>query len=137
MYDICFCFLQVVAVEMPPKKKYRLSHRKSSDGNGKCHKYFPVFFITFSAFLDRDVLVLKTIRHGEETLSLEAFPEDLSPVQLALHEKIDKELQEMNSRIDQIMKQTGAQILYQGEACTMLQVGEPPSLTYTGNFLTF
>lgn len=26
----------VVAVEMPPaKKKYRLSHRKSSDGNGK------------------------------------------------------------------------------------------------------
>lgn len=87
--------------------------------------------------LDRDVLVLKTIQtFGEETLKLEAFAEDLSPVQKALHDKLDADLKQMNAQIDQIMKQTGAQIVYQGDVCTVLQVGEPPSLTYTGKQLS-
>lgn len=77
-------------------------------------------------------MVLKTIKYGEETLNMEAFVEDLSPVQRALHDKLDSEIKQMNTQIEQIMKQTGAQVIYKGDHCQVLQVGEPPSLTYTG-----
>lgn len=84
-------------------------------------------------FADRDVLVLKSITAcAEDTLQLDVWPEELDSVQQAVHDKIDKELQEMNSRIDLLVKQSGAQILYQGEACSAYQIGEPPSLAYTG-----
>lgn len=84
--------------------------------------------------LDRDVLVLKTITDGEETLKLESWAEELSPAQRKMHEKLDNDLKEMNSRIEQLVKKTGAQVLYQTDTCSVYQVSEPPSLTYTGEF---
>lgn len=90
-----------------------------------------MFFFFFC--LDRDVLVLKTITDGEQTLLLEAWPEDLSPAQKARQEKMDLELKNMNSRIDHIVQQTGAHVIYQGDYCKAIQIGEQhPSLTFTG-----
>lgn len=80
-------------------------------------------------------MVLKTIRDGEQTLLLEAWPEDLSPAQKTRQEKMDLELKNMNARIDHIVQQTGAHVIYQGDYCKAIQIGEqPPSLTFTGEF---
>lgn len=57
-------------------------------------------------------------------LSLDAYSEELSEAQKLRQQKIDEELQKMNNIIDQLVKQTGAQILYQGEICTSLQMAE-------------
>ncbi|XP_025832720.1 uncharacterized protein LOC108740812 isoform X3 [Agrilus planipennis] len=97
--------------EMPPKKKYRLSYRKSS--------------------ADRDVIVLKTVRYGEETLQLDAWPEELTSAQLELHNRTQKEINDMSMHLDQITKQLGAEVIYQGEQTTVFQLGSnPPGLVY-------
>ncbi|KAF2881666.1 hypothetical protein ILUMI_24523 [Ignelater luminosus] len=104
----------VVSVDMPPKKKYRLSHRKSSDGN------------------DRDVIVLKSVNPTEESLRLETWTEELSEVQLAAHAKVNQELKELNNKIELLTKQVSAEIIYQSENCTALELDNViPPLSYT------
>ncbi|KAF5281538.1 hypothetical protein FQA39_LY05073 [Lamprigera yunnana] len=96
----------IINDEMPPKKKYRLSHRKSSDGN------------------DRDVIVLKSVdmddEFTDELFKLDVWPEEeLQPIQSELHNKVHAELQEITKRIESLTKQNNAEVVYQGEACSI------------------
>lgn len=94
---------QTLDEEMPPKKKYRLSHRKSSD--------------------DRDVIVLKSISAEDEPLKLDVWPEDeLEPVQNELHNKVHAELEEVTKKIEQIARQANTEIIYQGQGCSIYEI---------------
>ncbi|GJQ70106.1 hypothetical protein Trydic_g22577 [Trypoxylus dichotomus] len=88
---------EVVTVDVAPKRKYRLSHRKSSDGN------------------DRDVLVLKNIGWKEETLKLEVWTEDLSPAQLEIRNKSRSEIEDINTRLDKLLKETTSEVIFEGD----------------------
>lgn len=55
---------------------------------------------------------------------MEAYTDGLNEAQKLRQQKVDDELQRMNNIIDKLMKQTGVQILYQGELCTALQITE-------------
>lgn len=125
-------------MEAPPKKKYRLSHRKSADGNGKvkCIQLITKLHLFF--VLDRDVLVLKSVTSALECLELEAYSEELSESQRLKHEKVDNELQQMNDLIDRLVKQSGAQVVYTGESCTAIQLSQSlASTTADGNFFSY
>lgn len=82
---------------------------------------------------------MKSITYTEDSLSLDAYSEELSEAQKLRQQKIDEELQKMNNIIDQMVKQTGVQVLYQGELCNALQMTEAlPLVTGTKNkFLKF
>lgn len=83
------------------------------------------------------MLVLKSITYTEDSLSLDAYSEELSEAQKLRQQKIDEELQKMNNIIDQMVKQTGVQVLYQGELCNALQMTETlPLVTGTKNKLS-
>ncbi|XP_045469965.1 uncharacterized protein LOC123677474 isoform X2 [Harmonia axyridis] len=95
----------------PPKKKYKLSHRKSSDGN------------------DRDVIVLKSISNSnyvpnENTLELECFVEELSDVQKEMQKKAELEERELQAKLDELIKSKKAEVVYQGEMSSAIEVNE-------------
>lgn len=117
---------------MPPKKKYRLSHRKSSDGNGKKTFHLFAHVLKTNLILDRDVIVLKSVNPTDESLRLETWAEELSEAQLAAHAKVNQELKELNNKIDLLTKQVNAEIIYQSENCTALELDNViPPLSYT------
>ncbi|KAK5645646.1 hypothetical protein RI129_004110 [Pyrocoelia pectoralis] len=100
--------------EMPPKKKYRLSHRKSSDGN------------------DRDVIVLKSISTddtNDEPFVMECEEDELSSVQVEWHNKVQNELDELSKKLDNFSKQSNTEIVHQGEACSIYQIEDISSST--------
>ncbi|XP_031342843.1 uncharacterized protein LOC116170521 isoform X2 [Photinus pyralis] len=100
--------------EMPPKKKYRLSHRKSSDGN------------------DRDVIVLKSIGSddaSDEPFLMECEEDELSSVQVEWHKKVENELDELSKKLDTFTKHDNTEILHQGEACSIYQIENITSTT--------
>ncbi|KAK9888601.1 hypothetical protein WA026_000836 [Henosepilachna vigintioctopunctata] len=98
-------------IEPPPKKKYKLSHRKSSDGN------------------DRDVIVLKSISNSnyvpkENTLELECFVEELTDCQIEMRKKIELEEKELQAKLDELMKGKHAEVVYKGEFSSAIEVNE-------------
>lgn len=65
--------------------------------------------------LDRDVLVLKNIGWKEETLKLEVWAEDLSPAQLELRSKSKNEIDDINTRLDKLLKETTSEVIFEGD----------------------
>ncbi|CAH1368360.1 unnamed protein product [Tenebrio molitor] len=95
----------VIEVEVqPPKKKYKLSHRKSSDGN------------------DRDVIVLKTVE--ESPFDLEVVVEDLSPCQKSHRDLLKKEHQEVDTKIGQLLSTPNTEVVYNGVFTTAVEITE-------------
>ncbi|XP_044750190.1 uncharacterized protein LOC123310673 [Coccinella septempunctata] len=94
-----------------PKKKYKLSHRKSSDGN------------------DRDVIVLKSISNSnyvskENTLELECFVEELSEVQKKRQKEVESEEKELQAKLDELLKSRKAEVVYTGGISSAVEVNE-------------
>lgn len=61
---------------------------------------------------------------SECCLNLEVIADGLSEAQKMRQQKVDDELQKMNNIIDKLIKQTGVQVLYQGELCSALEITE-------------
>nr|CAH7747016.1 unnamed protein product [Callosobruchus chinensis] len=93
----------------PPKKKYKISHRKSADGNA-----------------DREVLVLKTItnRNAENTLELDCWVEQLDEVQQSRLTKLQAEEKEMEQKLKQLLTSSHAKLVHKGELTTIVEVTE-------------
>ncbi|XP_019877466.2 uncharacterized protein LOC109605340 isoform X2 [Aethina tumida] len=91
----------------PPKKKYKLTHRKSSDG-------------------DREVLVFKSITNHnvENTLDLECWVEPLSEAQLARNKKINEEATEIENKLTSLLSNVNSELIYKGEYTTALGLTE-------------
>lgn len=66
----------------------------------------------------------RIITASEGCLNLEVFTDELSETQKKRQQSVDDELQKMNKIIDKLIKQTGVQVLYQGELCTALEITE-------------
>ncbi|XP_060518575.1 uncharacterized protein LOC132697252 [Cylas formicarius] len=117
--------IPIPVVVSPPRKKYKLTHRKSSDGN------------------DREVLVLKSIsspappvaevsqpppmklnHEGENNLELECWPEDLEPCQKQRNEAIQNEQRELDAKLDELIKSCKGEVIYKGNLTTLIEVGE-------------
>ncbi|EFA04153.1 uncharacterized protein row [Tribolium castaneum] len=95
----------VIEVEVqPPKKKYKLSHRKSSDGN------------------DRDVIVLKPV--DESVFDLEVVVEDLAPSQKSRLELLQKETNEVETTIQQLLTAPNTEVVYNGVYTTAVEITE-------------
>ncbi|XP_044267010.1 uncharacterized protein LOC123012884 [Tribolium madens] len=95
----------VIEVDVqPPKKKYKLSHRKSSDGN------------------DRDVIVLKPI--DESVFDLEVVVEDLAPSQKSHLELLQKEANEVETKIQQLLTTPNTEVIYNGVFTTAVEITE-------------
>ncbi|KAJ3653324.1 hypothetical protein Zmor_012581 [Zophobas morio] len=104
-YEISSDDDDVIEVEVqPPKKKYKLSHRKSSDGN------------------DRDVIVLKTV--DEAPFELEVVVEELAPCQLSRNEQLQKETKEVDAKIEQLLSTPNTEVVYNGLFTTAVEVTE-------------
>lgn len=71
------------------------------------------------------MLVLKSVNSTECALNLEVFSDELSEAQKLRKQKADDELKKVTSVIDQLVKQAGCQVVYQGELCTAYQISEP------------
>lgn len=71
--------------------------------------------------LDRDVLVLKNIGWKEETLRLEAWPEDLSPAQIEMRNKSKNEIDDINTRLDKLLKETTSEIIFEGDNTSLYE----------------
>ncbi|VEN48408.1 unnamed protein product [Callosobruchus maculatus] len=93
----------------PPKKKYKISHRKSADGNA-----------------DREVLVLKTItnRNAENTLELDCWVEPLEEVQENRLKKLQAEEKEMEEKLKQLLSSPHAKLVHKGDLTTIVEVSE-------------
>ncbi|XP_050306682.1 uncharacterized protein LOC126743575 [Anthonomus grandis grandis] len=96
-----------------PKKKYKLTHRKSSDGN------------------DREVLVLKSIKtpnitnHSvENNLELECWVEELEPCQKERNQKLQDEEKELQNKLDELIKSCKGEVIFKGELTTIIEVSE-------------
>lgn len=63
------------------------------------------------------------INWDTETLKLECWTEELSPTQIERRMKVNKELEEVQSKIDKLLKENGAEIVYEGESCSLMDLG--------------
>ncbi|XP_056629801.1 uncharacterized protein LOC130440571 [Diorhabda sublineata] len=101
-------------VPPPPKKKYKLSHRKSSDGN------------TIKPAVDREAVVLKTItnRDAENTLELDCWIEPLEEIQINRSKKLQEEEKEIQAKLDSLISQCDAKVIHKGELSTIVEVAE-------------
>ncbi|XP_022904373.2 uncharacterized protein [Onthophagus taurus] len=93
---------EVVTIDPTPKKKYKLSHRKSAD--------------------DRDVIVLKTISYEDDSLMLDSWTDDLSPAQIAMKNATKKEIDEINSRLEFLLKETSSQVIHTGDNIALYEL---------------
>ncbi|CAH2011012.1 unnamed protein product [Acanthoscelides obtectus] len=93
----------------PPKKKYKISHRKSADGNA-----------------DREVLVLKTItnRNAENTLELDCWVEQLDEVQQNRLKKRQAEEKEIEQKLKQLLNSPHAKVVHKGDLSTIVEITE-------------
>lgn len=55
-------------------------------------------------------------------LQLECWPDELSPAQLAAFKKADDEHQEIQTKLDEIVKSTGGEVVFTGDNCAAYQV---------------
>ncbi|CAG9864310.1 unnamed protein product [Phyllotreta striolata] len=92
----------------PPKKKYKLSHRKSSDGN------------------DRDVIVLKTItnRDAENTLELDCWVEPLDEIQQHRIDTYRNEEKELEEKLEKLIDECNGTVVHKGDSNTIIEVDE-------------
>lgn len=111
-YEILSDDEDVIPVVEPPKKKYKVTHRKSSDGN------------------DRDVLVLRTINWGEQTLNLDAWVEDLSPAQMEMRKKQQQEYDDMTAKLTKYLADNTCEIVYESDFCTAYEVDQQQSASF-------
>ncbi|XP_017774857.1 PREDICTED: uncharacterized protein LOC108561434 isoform X1 [Nicrophorus vespilloides] len=94
------------------KKTYKVSQRKSSDGN------------------ERDILVFKSLNSGS-TLNLECWTEELSAAQLEMRSRRQREYLEMSDKIESLIKKTGAEIIYEGFSFTAFEIESAPTTCAT------
>ncbi|CAH2017978.1 unnamed protein product [Acanthoscelides obtectus] len=99
----------------PPKKKYKISHRKSADGNA-----------------DREVLVLKTItnRNAENTLELDCWVEQLDEVQQNRLKKRQAEEKEIEQKLKQLLNSPHAKVVHKGDLSTIVEITETRQLNH-------
>ncbi|KAH1023940.1 uncharacterized protein LOC109543643 isoform X2 [Dendroctonus ponderosae] len=120
----------VPAVVPPPKKKYKLSHRKSSDGNGTPKATPPNTLINCESLLDREVLVLKSITPSitnhdvENNLELECWVEELEPCQKERNQKLEEENKALQEKLDELIKGCDGEVIYTGDLTTVIEVAE-------------
>ncbi|XP_066251450.1 uncharacterized protein row isoform X3 [Euwallacea similis] len=100
-------------VAAAPKKKYKLTHRKSADGN------------------DREVLVLKTIptpnitnHNVENNLELECWVEELEPCQKERNQRLQDEQKAVQDKLDELLKECKGEIVFKGDLTTVIEVEE-------------
>ncbi|XP_030752468.1 uncharacterized protein LOC115879678 isoform X2 [Sitophilus oryzae] len=104
--------IPVPVVVSPPRKKYKLSHRKSSDGN------------------DREVLVLKSItpnitnHNVENNLELECWVEELEPCQKERNKKLEEEYKAIQEKLDELVKACKGEVVHKGDLTTVIEVSE-------------
>lgn len=66
---------------------------------------------------------IKTSSNNNECyLNLETWEEELTPIQLAQQQKADREYNDITAKLDEMSKQTDAEMIHQGEVCTALEL---------------
>lgn len=133
--------MPVPAVVSPPKKKYKLSHRKSSDGNGTTKVTPPNTLINSESLLDREVLVLKSITPNitnhdvENNLELECWVEELEPCQKERNQKLEDENKALQEKLDELIKGCDGEVVYTGDLTTVIEVAEHVQKTIQGKHI--
>lgn len=66
---------------------------------------------------------IKTSSNNNECyLNLETWEEELTPVQLAQQQKADQEYNDITDKLEQMSKQSDAELIHEGEVCTALEL---------------
>lgn len=93
---------------------------------------------SYLIFLDRDVLVLKTVsKQSDSIFDLEVTVEELSQVQKARRDLINKEDKEIESKIEQLLKSANAEVIYNGVHTKALEISEHLKSILNANSLHF
>uniref|UniRef100_A0A6P7F2W9 Uncharacterized protein LOC114324247 isoform X3 n=1 Tax=Diabrotica virgifera virgifera TaxID=50390 RepID=A0A6P7F2W9_DIAVI len=98
----------------PPKKKHKVSHRKSADATAK------------PAPTDRDTIVLQTItnRDAENTLELDCWVEQPDQIHKDRRKKYLDEQKELQDKLDALVAENHGKVIFKNETSTIIEVLE-------------
>lgn len=65
----------------------------------------------------------KSVNWENEVLKLDSWSEVLSPIQLEKRNKINKEINEVNTRINQLISEYGSETIFEGDSCVLFELG--------------
>lgn len=70
------------------------------------------------------------MKYEENTLKLDCWPEDLSPAQLSIQNKMTKEWTQLNKQLDTLLKDTSSRsLLYEGDSFVLYDLQNQPEPT--------